>query len=163
MLKRLRKWLRRDEKGQGMVEYGLILALVSVVALGALSGIGDSVKDQFGNVNDAMNGPVITGDSIYTESEIDNLVKEGNIPILNADDLNNLRESTKQVFAVGTKWEGIYLSGLDKKYIQVSDIDLGGIENFEPIGTWNNKFTGEFNGGGYSISMVRPTELYLKM
>ncbi len=38
----------RDESGQGMAEYGLILALVAVVAMGAFVALGNGV---FGNVN----------------------------------------------------------------------------------------------------------------
>lgn len=39
-----------SQKGQGMVEYGLILALVSVVAIAALTGIGTNIKLMFTNV-----------------------------------------------------------------------------------------------------------------
>lgn len=45
-----------------------------------------------------------------------------------------------------------YTSGLDKKYIQVADINLSGIRNFEPIGVFGNNFTGDFDGGGYTIN-----------
>ncbi|MGC2424889.1 MAG: Flp family type IVb pilin [Nitrospirota bacterium] len=39
-----------DEKGQGMVEYALILVLVSVVALVALTLIGTDVTSVFNRV-----------------------------------------------------------------------------------------------------------------
>jgi pilus assembly protein Flp/PilA len=39
--------LIREEEGQGMVEYGLIIALVSVVAIAVLATLGNSVKDKF--------------------------------------------------------------------------------------------------------------------
>lgn len=48
MLKRF----RRSEKAQGMVEYGLILALVSVVAVGSVGGVGGKVSDTFDKVVD---------------------------------------------------------------------------------------------------------------
>lgn len=41
MLKKFANWIKNDESGQGMVEYGLIIALVAVVlivALGLMSG-----------------------------------------------------------------------------------------------------------------------------
>lgn len=39
-----------DEEGQGMVEYGLIIALISIAVLVFLPGIGDKLKDVFGKV-----------------------------------------------------------------------------------------------------------------
>ena len=38
---------RREEEGQGMVEYGLILVLVSLVAIGTLTIMGGEVKSAF--------------------------------------------------------------------------------------------------------------------
>ena len=38
------KWLMNEESGQGMVEYGLILVLVSVVAIVALGAVGGKWK-----------------------------------------------------------------------------------------------------------------------
>jgi pilus assembly protein Flp/PilA len=40
----------REERGQGMVEYGLILFLVSVVAVAALTNIGNSVASVLSDV-----------------------------------------------------------------------------------------------------------------
>jgi pilus assembly protein Flp/PilA len=45
----------RNEEGQAMVEYALILALVSVVALVALGEIGTAVNTIFGAIRDALN------------------------------------------------------------------------------------------------------------
>ncbi|HHX74830.1 MAG TPA: Flp family type IVb pilin [Firmicutes bacterium] len=36
-----------EESGQGMTEYALILALVSIIAIGALIGLGGKIKDVF--------------------------------------------------------------------------------------------------------------------
>jgi pilus assembly protein Flp/PilA len=46
----------RRQDGQAMVEYGLILALVSVVAVVALTGIGTGVNDAFTTVQNALPG-----------------------------------------------------------------------------------------------------------
>jgi len=46
MLKRL--W--KEEKGQGMVEYGLILALVAVAAIAALSAMGGKLDGLFNGI-----------------------------------------------------------------------------------------------------------------
>lgn len=39
-----------DEEGQGMVEYALILVLVSVVAILALTAVGGKVTDVFTSI-----------------------------------------------------------------------------------------------------------------
>ena len=43
--------LRDREEGQAMVEYALILALVSVAAVGILSLLGKSVSSIFSSIN----------------------------------------------------------------------------------------------------------------
>jgi len=46
-------WLRvrcRDEKGQSLVEYGLIIALVALVVIGVLTGLGGKLKDLFNEI-----------------------------------------------------------------------------------------------------------------
>jgi len=50
---RMQKLMRRLKRqtGQGLVEYALILALISVVAVLVLRGIGSSVNRKLGNVN----------------------------------------------------------------------------------------------------------------
>ena len=49
--------LKNDpEAGQGMVEYALILFLVSIVAIALLEAIGGHVSDVFSAVNDALSG-----------------------------------------------------------------------------------------------------------
>ena len=42
-------------------------------------------------------------------------------------------------------------NNLSKDYAQLSDIDLSGIANWEPIGTLVAPFTGKLNGNGYEI------------
>jgi len=46
--------LLRNQKGQGLVEYGLILALVSVVAIGALGLLGGGVIAELGKATAAL-------------------------------------------------------------------------------------------------------------
>ena len=40
----------RDEEGQTMVEYGLIIALVSIVAIATLGLVGTNIKDVFNSI-----------------------------------------------------------------------------------------------------------------
>ncbi len=46
--------LFREEEGQGMVEYGLIIALVSIVVITALVTLGGGLETIFGNANAAL-------------------------------------------------------------------------------------------------------------
>lgn len=48
MLKRLQNRLTAS-KGQSLAEYGMILALVTVVCIGALQMLGDSTSTMLGN------------------------------------------------------------------------------------------------------------------
>ena len=50
----LKLW--KNEEGQGMVEYGLIIALVAVVVIVALGLIGGQVKEVFNNIVEKLGG-----------------------------------------------------------------------------------------------------------
>ena len=39
-----------DERGQGLAEYGLILALIAVVAVAALTGLGGAIVSELSKV-----------------------------------------------------------------------------------------------------------------
>jgi len=47
---------QRFQSGQSLAEYGLVLALVSVVAIGGLSSLGNSISNQLAGVTTALNG-----------------------------------------------------------------------------------------------------------
>lgn len=44
----------RDENGQGMVEYGLILALIAIAAIAVLGGLGRKVTNIFTQTSDQL-------------------------------------------------------------------------------------------------------------
>lgn len=46
----------KKQKGQGMVEYGLIIALVAVVVMGALMLLGGNIRDIFNQIVDQFSG-----------------------------------------------------------------------------------------------------------
>ena len=49
----LKKWFK-DEEGQGMVEYGLIIGLIAVVVIVALVALGPKIRDMFQDVKDTI-------------------------------------------------------------------------------------------------------------
>ena len=51
---RLMRRLGRDQAGVTMVEYALIAALVSIVAISLLSAMGSKVKNIFTNINNGL-------------------------------------------------------------------------------------------------------------
>ena len=44
----------RDEEGATMVEYGLLVALIALVALGAIQTLGLNLSTMFGNVANTL-------------------------------------------------------------------------------------------------------------
>ena len=48
--------LMKNKKGQGMVEYGLIIGLVAVVLIVALGLLTGGLEDIFGKITAALNG-----------------------------------------------------------------------------------------------------------
>ncbi|MBR6712701.1 MAG: Flp family type IVb pilin [Selenomonadaceae bacterium] len=54
-IEKLVKKLKKSEKGQGMVEYALIIAFVAAIAIVALNnGLGQAVKNAFGGASDMV-------------------------------------------------------------------------------------------------------------
>lgn len=40
-------WVWRSDEGQDLLEYGLLMALIAIVALGAVAALGDTVNAVF--------------------------------------------------------------------------------------------------------------------
>ncbi len=60
MLTKLMSFLK-DDSGATAIEYGLIAALVSVAAIGALTAMGDSLSTMFNTVSTALQTAVSGG------------------------------------------------------------------------------------------------------
>ncbi len=52
------KKIRKDESGATAIEYGLIAALVSVAAIGALTAMGGSLNTMYQSVSNAITAAV---------------------------------------------------------------------------------------------------------
>lgn len=59
-MKNLFNWLANEESGQGMVEYGLILALVAIVVIVILTTMGGNLKSLFTKTSDTLGSAVST-------------------------------------------------------------------------------------------------------
>lgn len=53
MFKKMVSFLKQDE-GQGMVEYGLIIALIALAVIGAITFLGDEISGIFNQIGDAL-------------------------------------------------------------------------------------------------------------
>lgn len=62
---------------------------------------------------------------LYTESELDTMIGSQNyIPIATYNELVAFRNSISQTMGFGTKFQATYLTGWDKKYVLVRNIDV---------------------------------------
>lgn len=52
----LLKRFLRDEDGQSMVEYGIILGVVVIVAMFALTSLGETIKNTFNSIIQQIQG-----------------------------------------------------------------------------------------------------------
>lgn len=59
-MKKMLMKLRKDEKGQGMVEYGIIIALVAIVAIAAMTTLGTSITQRFTDAAASLDGTATT-------------------------------------------------------------------------------------------------------
>lgn len=123
MLKNLIKGLRWNEKGQGMVEYGLILSLVVVVAISALGGIGGNAKSTLEEMVGAIGEGV---EDIPNEGEADP-IEPGedvvNIPVATDRDFRwvDANTYTHSYKVAGQYYKGYYQYVGDSKVVKMPD------------------------------------------
>ena len=87
--------------------------------------------------------------SMSTDMDDPLLIQSDDVPVMETLEINGttfyLVFNEAQLRAIGT---GEY--GMNQNYMQQADIQLSANE-WIPIGTWDNPFTGTFNGNGYEI------------
>ena len=54
-MKNMMNWLMEEESGQGMVEYALILGLISIIAIAAITAVGGKVNTIWEKANSELN------------------------------------------------------------------------------------------------------------
>ena len=55
-MKNFMNWFTEEESGQGMVEYGLIIALIAVVLIVALQAMQGGIQNTFNAITRALAG-----------------------------------------------------------------------------------------------------------
>lgn len=53
-MKKALNWFVQEESGQGLVEYGLIIALVAIVLIGALNALGTGLDGIFKQITEGL-------------------------------------------------------------------------------------------------------------
>lgn len=92
--------------------------------------------------------------ALYTESEANTMITtQDYIPVASASELDALRTTTSQTMGVGTPWEGTYTTGVDKKYLQVGNLDLSLFSNWVSF----NEISGTIDGNELNISNLTTT------
>ncbi len=54
--KQEKEFIKNRERGASMIEYGILVALISVVAIVAIQAIGGRVNNAFNQVDSSMSG-----------------------------------------------------------------------------------------------------------
>ncbi len=100
---------------------------------------------------------VNTGKYTYAEL-VDMIGVQGYIPVATGVELNSIRNSVSQVMGAGTPFKATYLTGRDKKYVQLKSIDLVSFSSWTPIGLFSpDNFVGEYDGNNLDIMNLTST------
>ncbi len=77
------------------------------------------------------------------------------IPVANEIELKNVEVDEDNLFGLGTEWEDTYAGGMDKRYVQIDDIDLDGFYwypmGIDEEGNFFANFSGFYDGNNFKI------------
>lgn len=106
---------------------------------------------------------------LYSITELDNMIlNQGYVPVATVDEFTNFRNSATQSMGAGTRWAGSYATGMDKKYVQVRNLDFVNVANFLPIGLHESPvvvltpFTGVYDGNNLYLQNLNYNRLRIK-
>lgn len=57
-LRALATWLDRDDRGQGLAEYALILALIALIAISALAFMGTQLSNELSQIGASVDSVI---------------------------------------------------------------------------------------------------------
>lgn len=113
---------------------------------------------------------------LYTPTQVNEIISvQGYIPVASAAELDGLRNTDSRRMGQGTVHDtvGNVITGVDKKYVQVDNLDLVGFAEFTPILEWRGLYDGNelkidnFNNttfgsnvGLFSVLHTDKTEFY---
>ena len=135
---------KMDKKTLTLIEFGVVASVGALALIGASTLIGYTKRAKPARIqHDTLE---------YSDEKIQDLIKEGYIPIATAEELNSIRNTSPRFYGVGTKWKAPYTGGLSERYVQVANIDLSEYGDWTPIGAVHSNFRGTYDGGNYVIT-----------
>lgn len=146
---------RKKNKAIRILTGVLTLCIIFVAAfMGSYHEASASVPTNTGSYHGASA-------SMPTDVDDPLLIQSDDEPVMETLEINGITfylvSNEEQLRAIGA---GKY--GMDLNYMQQADIQLSANE-WIPIGTWDNPFTGTYNGNGYEIIGLTMTDPYAEI
>ncbi|MBT3390148.1 MAG: hypothetical protein HN413_07025 [Chloroflexi bacterium] len=143
-----RNFCANRSRGQGLVEYAIILVLISMAVMGGLALTGTSVGNVYQNVVDSLRGEELSGG----ETPLEATPTPTPIP---EDMLVNVVTSS------GSTISGVKVSAFNSESAQVASAEsnLDGVATFSGLNPGRYKFRAEYNGQEFwSVTISYPAQ-----
>lgn len=79
----MRKYLKTT-KGAGLVDFGILVGLIAVLAISAVLGLGTTVRTGFDDVSQALSQNGLTGNSVVQGADVPVVAAFGEVPSVDA-------------------------------------------------------------------------------